>query len=70
MAETLETQGQSAIDHSSALEIRGKLIGIDAKVPLLDGRHVQYVNFDNAASTPTFRPIADKVDEFLKWYSN
>ncbi|GAB4328469.1 MAG: aminotransferase class V-fold PLP-dependent enzyme [Candidatus Zixiibacteriota bacterium] len=70
MPETLDTQTTTSLDHTSALEIRDHLIGIDAKVPLLDGRHVQYVNFDNAASTPTFRPIADKVDEFLNWYSN
>lgn len=50
--------------------LREQCIGIDAKVPLLDGRNVTYVNFDNAASTPTFRPIADKVDEFLNWYAN
>ncbi|MBI3871970.1 MAG: aminotransferase class V-fold PLP-dependent enzyme [candidate division Zixibacteria bacterium] len=50
--------------------LRDQLIGVDARVPLLDGRQVPYVNFDNAASTPTFRPIAAKVDEFLTWYSN
>lgn len=51
-------------------DLRGELIGIDAEVPLIDGRRVQYVNFDNAASTPTFRPVAEKVNEFLRWYSN
>ncbi len=51
-------------------DLRSQSIGIDAKVPLLDGREVDYVNFDNAASTPTFRPIADKVDQFLNWYAN
>jgi len=29
-----------------------------------------YINFDNAASTPTFKPIADTVTSFLRWYSN
>lgn len=51
-------------------KLRGQSIGVDAKVPLLGGREVSYVNFDNAASTPTFRPIADKVEEFLTWYAN
>ena len=50
--------------------LRGQCIGVDARVPLLGGRDVTYVNFDNAASTPTFRPIADKVDQFLTWYAN
>jgi cysteine desulfurase/selenocysteine lyase len=52
------------------LRLREQLIGIDAKVPIIGEREIQYVNFDNAASTPTFRPIAAKVDEFLNWYSN
>lgn len=53
-----------------ALSLRRELIGVDALVPVRDGKHVRYINFDNAASTPTFRPIAEKVDEFLNWYSN
>jgi cysteine desulfurase/selenocysteine lyase len=45
------------------------LIGTDTIVPTLHGPK-RYVNFDNAASTPTFQPIAEAVVEFLKWYSN
>ncbi len=45
------------------------LIGSDTEVPTLHGRK-KYINFDNAASTPTFRPIAEAVTEFLQWYSN
>ncbi len=50
--------------------LREQLIGIDEQVPLLDGSQVTYINFDNAASTPTFYPVADHLREFLKWYSN
>jgi len=50
--------------------VRDQVIGIDKKVPLLDGRFVQYVNLDNAATTPTLRPVFDKVNEFLPWYSS
>ncbi len=45
------------------------LIGADTVVPTLHGPK-RYINFDNAASTPTFQPIADSVTSFLKWYSN
>ena len=45
------------------------LIGADTVVPTLHGP-CRYVNFDNAASTPTFRPIAEAVTSFLQWYSN
>ena len=50
--------------------VRDEVVGIDRKVPLLDGRLVQYINLDNAATTPTLRPIFDKVNEFLPWYSS
>ncbi|MEE8405059.1 MAG: aminotransferase class V-fold PLP-dependent enzyme [candidate division Zixibacteria bacterium] len=45
------------------------LVGHDTVVPTLDGSK-RYINFDNAASTPTFAPIAAAVRSFLKWYSN
>ncbi len=50
--------------------VRQHLIGLEKLVPLLDGSEVPYVNFDNAASTPTFRFIYDKVGEYLEFYSN
>ena len=50
--------------------VRKQIVGIDAQVPVLDGSHRPYVNFDNAASTPALRPVADKVNEFMTWYSS
>lgn len=49
---------------------RENIVGIDAQVPLLDGTARPYVNFDNAASTPALRPVLDKVNEFMTWYSS
>ncbi len=46
------------------------LVGYDRKVPLLNGEMVQYINFDNAASTPTLKPVLDTIVEFMDWYSN
>ena len=51
-------------------KLRAELVGIDTKVPTLSGVDRRYVNLDNAASTPTFRPIMAKVDEFLEYYAN
>ncbi len=51
-------------------KLRAELVGIDTKVPTLSGTDRRYVNLDNAASTPTFRPIMAKVDEFLEFYAN
>ncbi len=50
--------------------VREQIVGIDAQVPLLDGSHRPYVNFDNAASTPALRPVHDKLNEFMTWYSS
>jgi selenocysteine lyase/cysteine desulfurase len=50
--------------------IRKYIVGIDEEIPLLGGVRRPYINLDNAASTPTISIITDKVNEFLKWYSN
>jgi len=51
-------------------DLRDQIVGLSEQVPLLNGTRRQYINFDNAASTPTLIPIMEKVEEFLKWYSN
>jgi len=51
-------------------DLRHQVIGLEEPVPLLDGTRRRYINFDNAASTPTLACIRDAVNEFLKWYSN
>jgi cysteine desulfurase/selenocysteine lyase len=45
-------------------------VGADVKVPLLDGSLGNYVNFDNAASTPALRAVQDAVNGFLPYYSS
>jgi selenocysteine lyase/cysteine desulfurase len=50
--------------------LRRKIIGTRTKVPLLSGRYSQYINFDNAASTPPCKRGYQKSKDFLKWYSN
>lgn len=50
--------------------LRNHIAGIDEQVPLLDGKTVQYVNFDNAASTPPLKEVVEIVDNFMPWYSS
>ncbi len=57
-------------DRLTIHNVREQIVGVDALVPLLDGSRRQYVNFDNAASTPALRPVFDKVNEFMDWYSS
>lgn len=49
---------------------RERIVGVDEKLPRLDGRCGPYVNFDNAASTPPLREVQDAVLRFLPMYSN
>lgn len=49
---------------------RSQIVGIDQQVPLLDGSLRTYINLDNAASTPALRPVFDRVNAFLPWYSS
>ncbi len=49
---------------------RHAFLGSEARVPVRDGRHVPYVNLDNAATTPPLRAVADAVDECLRLYAS
>jgi len=51
-------------------KLRAEVAGIDVSAPLLSGGTRAFVNLDNASSTPTFRPIVEKVDEFIRYYTN
>ncbi|MGE5221098.1 MAG: aminotransferase class V-fold PLP-dependent enzyme [Omnitrophica WOR_2 bacterium] len=45
-------------------------VGLDTQVPLLNGKECAYINFDNAASTPSFVAVQKAVDSFLVYYSS
>jgi cysteine desulfurase / selenocysteine lyase len=49
---------------------RARIVGLDRAVPIAGGRRVAYVNFDNAATTPAFKDVADCIAEFLEWYGS
>jgi len=40
------------------------------RVPLVDGRRVEYANLDHAASAPCLEAVRDAVDELLPWYAS
>lgn len=50
--------------------IRSRIVGIDQKVPVLDGSLQPYVYLDNAASTPSFRSVQEKVNQLLNYYAS
>lgn len=47
-----------------------EIVGVDARVPVLDGTMRRYVNLDNAASTPPLIAVRDAVERFAPWYSS
>jgi selenocysteine lyase/cysteine desulfurase len=49
---------------------RDEVIGIDAQVPVLDGRRARYVNADNAATTPPLRSVVEAVGDLLPLYAS
>lgn len=55
---------------SDLAAIREQIVGIHQHVPALGGGSRQYINFDNAASTPVLREVLDTVNSFLDWYSS
>ena len=50
--------------------VRENILGIETQVPLLDGSKRTYTNLDNAASTPSLKPVFEKITEFMQWYSS
>jgi selenocysteine lyase/cysteine desulfurase len=47
-----------------------QLVGDGLSVPCVDGTHRPYLSLDSAASTPALPAVADRVQEFLPWYSS
>ena len=50
--------------------VRDFVVGVGQRVPIYDGREAPYVNLDNAATTPPFRPALDCLVRFFQWYSS
>lgn len=68
---TTERKGRTREGEPLTIEnVREQIIGIDVRVPLLDGSSRPVVNFDNAATTPALRPVVERVNEFLPWYAS
>ncbi len=61
------TGGPGGRDHSAAL---APLVGSGELVPCLDGVDRVAVELDQAASTQAHPLVADRVAEFLPWYSS
>jgi selenocysteine lyase/cysteine desulfurase len=47
-----------------------RLVGDDVTVPCVDGSEQPYLSLDAAASTSALPGVAERVNEFLPWYSS
>ena len=47
-----------------------RLVGDGLPVPCLDGEQRPYLNLDTGASTNALPAVAERVNEFLPWYSS
>lgn len=45
-------------------------VGADILLPTINGKLCHYINFDNAASTPSLVPVRDGINSFLNYYSS
>lgn len=50
--------------------LRDLVVGVDTLAPTLDGKRRRYINLDNAATTPAFRRVVDRMTEFAGLYSS
>lgn len=50
--------------------LRNLVVGTETKVPLLNGRYVTAINFDNAATTPPLSSVMEEINNFVPWYSS
>ena len=49
---------------------RDLVAGVNTKVPMKNGALTPYINFDNAATTPPFISVVNRIVDFSQWYSS
>ncbi|HEY0951189.1 aminotransferase class V-fold PLP-dependent enzyme [Nocardioides sp.] len=64
------THRSTATTHTALTHPLAALVGADQHVPLVTGGTVRYANLDIAASAPALQAVADRVAEFLPYYSS
>ncbi|GAA0084499.1 aminotransferase class V-fold PLP-dependent enzyme [Clostridium sp. CTA-7] len=56
--------------NSTNNSLRDLFIGLDEKVPILDKNKIIPINFDNAATTPVFKSVINKITEACTLYGS
>ena len=50
------------------ISLRDLFIGLNKRVPILDDNKIIPINFDNAATTPVFNSVINKITEACELY--
>ena len=58
------------VKNDNSLDFRNLVVGVNTKIPLINGTKVTAINFDNAATTPPFVSVLNEVTNFSPWYSS
>lgn len=58
------------IRQNFAQKLRQMVVGVDSRIPILNGESVTAINFDNAATTPPFISVMNELNEFAQCYSS
>lgn len=53
-----------------AIDYHEYFTGLDTLAPVLNGTSIPYINFDNSASTPSFKHVQNVINQFLDFYSS
>ncbi|HZP55151.1 MAG TPA: aminotransferase class V-fold PLP-dependent enzyme [Candidatus Saccharimonadales bacterium] len=64
------TKSNRQLKNKQFFDVRNHVVGLDVKVPLLNGNSTTYINFDNAASTPPLQEVMQTINNFMPWYSS
>lgn len=54
----------------NSMGLKDIVVGSDTRAPIIGGSTAKYINFDNAATTPPFKKVMEKVNEFSEFYSS
>ena len=70
--EATETSGSGETTPTSYTidNIRQYIVGVDEPVEMADGSSKVLINFDNAATTPSLKPVMDEVNAKLETYGS
>ncbi|RII31884.1 aminotransferase class V-fold PLP-dependent enzyme [Clostridium chromiireducens] len=52
------------------MNLKDIVVGSDTRAPISGGSTLRYINFDNAATTPPFKKVMEKINEFSEFYSS